>query len=158
DRVRQIASKARKSGLGQKKFGYYKNIVQVEFNAWHYVEGNLWASLVEHIFSNLRLEGSGEENIDSEEFIRKRLEKLLGLVKEKNAEALQKEEKAAIASRVAETTKQQEEAKAQQLEADAETARERVRAAEAARIKAEQSAAEKQRAADAATLERDSLE
>src|SRR3712207_7125212 len=34
---------------------YYKRIVQIEFNAWHYSEGNLWASLVQHIFENLRL-------------------------------------------------------------------------------------------------------
>ena len=33
---------------------FYRNIVQVEFNAWQYVEGNLWASLLEHLFRNLR--------------------------------------------------------------------------------------------------------
>jgi seryl-tRNA synthetase len=55
ERVRQIAEAARNSAACQKDFGYYKNIVQVEFNAWHYVEGNLWASLVEHIFENLRV-------------------------------------------------------------------------------------------------------
>jgi predicted KAP-like P-loop ATPase len=91
ERVRQIASAARKSQSGQKEFGYYKNIVQVEFNAWHYVEGNLWASLVEHIFSNLRLEGIGEEDLDSEQNIADRLEKLLGTLREKTAEAEQKE-------------------------------------------------------------------
>lgn len=55
ERVGEIAAKARASGEAQRDFGYYKNIVQVEFNAWHYVEGNLWASLVEHIFRNLRV-------------------------------------------------------------------------------------------------------
>lgn len=39
----------------QKDVAFYKHIVQIEFNAWHYEEGNLWASLVEHIFANLRL-------------------------------------------------------------------------------------------------------
>lgn len=34
---------------------YYDRIAQVEFNAWHYNEGNLVASLVEHIFRNLRI-------------------------------------------------------------------------------------------------------
>ena len=33
---------------------FFPSVVQIEFNAWHYVEGNLWASLVEHIFRNLR--------------------------------------------------------------------------------------------------------
>src|SRR5690606_27908789 len=30
-----------------------KDIVQIEFNAWHYIESNLWASLVEHILTEL---------------------------------------------------------------------------------------------------------
>ncbi len=32
---------------------YYGRVAQVEFNAWHYNEGNLVASLVDHIFRNL---------------------------------------------------------------------------------------------------------
>ncbi|HAV61170.1 MAG TPA: hypothetical protein DCY13_02255, partial [Verrucomicrobiales bacterium] len=59
DRVNELAQAARDSGRKQKEIAFYKNIVQIEFNAWHYVEGNLWASLVEHIFSNLRLAGTG---------------------------------------------------------------------------------------------------
>lgn len=44
---------------------YYDQIAQVEFNAWHYNEGNLVASLVEHIFRNLRiLPGEGDEELD----------------------------------------------------------------------------------------------
>ena len=33
---------------------FQHRIVHVEFNAWHYVEANLWASLVENIFQNLK--------------------------------------------------------------------------------------------------------
>lgn len=44
-RVGKIASDARRSGRLQKNIAYYKRIVQIEFNAWHYMEGNLWASL-----------------------------------------------------------------------------------------------------------------
>jgi len=29
------------------------NVVQIRFNAWHYAETNLWASLVDHIFTSL---------------------------------------------------------------------------------------------------------
>ncbi len=54
-RVEFLSQKARESGRPQNELGYYKNIVQIEFNAWHYIEGNLWASLVDHIFANLRL-------------------------------------------------------------------------------------------------------
>lgn len=53
-RVDEITRGARESNRDQAKIGVYKRVVQIEFNAWHYVEGNLWASLVDHIFSNLR--------------------------------------------------------------------------------------------------------
>jgi hypothetical protein len=33
--------------------GFEHAIVQIQFNAWHYAETNLWASLVGHIFSEL---------------------------------------------------------------------------------------------------------
>jgi KAP family P-loop domain len=32
---------------------YWQNVVQVEFNAWHYVDANLWASLVSHLLEEL---------------------------------------------------------------------------------------------------------
>src|SRR5262249_46335528 len=32
---------------------FHENVVQIRFNAWHYVETNLWASLVDYIFSEL---------------------------------------------------------------------------------------------------------
>lgn len=32
---------------------FYGEIVQIRFNAWHYIESNLWASLVEYIFNEL---------------------------------------------------------------------------------------------------------
>lgn len=54
-RVELLSTSARASGKPQNELGYYKNIVQIEFNAWHYIEGNLWASLVDHIFANLKL-------------------------------------------------------------------------------------------------------
>ena len=36
-----------------RKSSWCENVVQIEFNAWHYIESNLWASLVEHIFSEI---------------------------------------------------------------------------------------------------------
>ena len=32
---------------------FHRDIVQIKFNAWHYIETNLWASLVEYIFHEL---------------------------------------------------------------------------------------------------------
>jgi len=57
DAVAGLARDAAKSGQMQRDLPFYKRIVQIEFNAWHYVEGNLWASLVEHIFRNLSIPG-----------------------------------------------------------------------------------------------------
>ena len=37
------------------------DIVQIEFNAWHYIEGDLWASLVEHILEALEQWSSAED-------------------------------------------------------------------------------------------------
>lgn len=54
-RVEEIATEAEVSGFAQKDMAFYKRIVQIEFNAWHYSESNLWASMVEHIFQNLRI-------------------------------------------------------------------------------------------------------
>lgn len=47
----------------QRELPFYKRIVQIEFNAWHYVEGNLWASLVEHIFDNLHVPEDSKLNV-----------------------------------------------------------------------------------------------
>ncbi len=38
---------------------YWSNVVTVEFNAWHYVDANLWASMVSHLFGELRRWGTG---------------------------------------------------------------------------------------------------
>ena len=43
------------------KAGFHDRIVQIEFNAWHYVDANLWASMVEHIFENLKMEQEDEQ-------------------------------------------------------------------------------------------------
>jgi hypothetical protein len=68
--VAGLARDAAKSGQMQRDLPFYKRIVQIEFNAWHYVEGNLWASLVEHIFRNLHLPG---EKPSASQALQKRL-------------------------------------------------------------------------------------
>lgn len=46
---------------------FHRHIVPIRFNAWHYIETNLWASLVEHIFRELDLwlnaNGKGSEKL-----------------------------------------------------------------------------------------------
>jgi hypothetical protein len=72
-RVQKLSQKARDSDKPQSELGYHKKIVQIEFNAWHYIEGNLWASLVEHIFDNLRVTGDRTEVGDARKTILKQL-------------------------------------------------------------------------------------
>jgi len=40
-------------------FGYCSKVVQIEFNAWQYMDSNLWASLITHIFNELNLKLGG---------------------------------------------------------------------------------------------------
>jgi hypothetical protein len=54
---------------------YYPNIVQIEFNSWHYSTADLWASLVVHIFNNLRMD-KGEPDA----LLKKRRAKLLKVI------------------------------------------------------------------------------
>jgi hypothetical protein len=51
--VDELSADARRTESMQRELPFYKHIAQIEFNAWHYVESNLWASLVEHILENL---------------------------------------------------------------------------------------------------------
>lgn len=37
----------------ERKLGYCRNISQIRFNAWHYVDSNLWASMISNIFEDL---------------------------------------------------------------------------------------------------------
>jgi KAP family P-loop domain len=61
---------------------YYRAIAQIEFNAWQYVEGNLWASLLEHLFRNLRR--AGEE--DADDLLDARRREYLTKITERTAE------------------------------------------------------------------------
>jgi len=57
---------------------YFGDIAQVEFNAWHYNEANLVASLVEHLFRNLRFLQEGDEDD------KKLADRRIGLLRELN--------------------------------------------------------------------------
>ncbi|MDQ3275628.1 MAG: KAP family NTPase, partial [Actinomycetota bacterium] len=61
---------------------FHRKIAQIEFNAWQYVEGNLWASLLEHLFRNLRL--AGEQ--DADDLLEARRREYLTRITERTAE------------------------------------------------------------------------
>jgi hypothetical protein len=58
--VEQIAGDVRAMDK-KEETSFLGNIVQIRFNAWHYAEGNLWASLVSHIFDNLSFTEKGDK-------------------------------------------------------------------------------------------------
>lgn len=62
-RIHTITLGAQRSNQPQKEISVYKYIAQIEFNAWHYVEGELWASLVDHIFRNLKTRSEDQPSL-----------------------------------------------------------------------------------------------
>jgi hypothetical protein len=56
ERVARLASESDDRGSA-----YHSRIAQIEFNAWHYSEGQLIACLVDHIFRNLRIGGEDDD-------------------------------------------------------------------------------------------------
>jgi len=79
--VEGIATKVREQPADQKSV-FLGNIVQIEFNAWHYVEANLWASLVSHIFDNLSFSEEKEEKANAEKRKQLLLSKLSSTLEE----------------------------------------------------------------------------
>jgi hypothetical protein len=53
-RVAEIAEATSKVDATTSPRDYWPNIAQIEFNAWHYVDANLWASLMSHLLDELR--------------------------------------------------------------------------------------------------------
>lgn len=53
ERIERIAGAAEKERIENRPTPFHGQIVQIELNAWHYEEANLWASMVTHIFESL---------------------------------------------------------------------------------------------------------
>jgi hypothetical protein len=100
--VSWISEQARTSTSLQKDLPFYKHVVQIEFNAWNYSEGNLWAALVQHILENLRL--TKDDPDDLVEGRRQHLQKEMALEQQVRDAAMKRQEEAQ--SRVNEVTSQ----------------------------------------------------
>lgn len=61
DRITWLADRARQAEIESQPSSFCSHVVQIDFNAWHYSDANLWASLASHIFktldSYLRIQG-----------------------------------------------------------------------------------------------------
>lgn len=54
DQVERLSAQSRDQGANStSRKEFHSKVVQIRFNAWHYAETNLWASLVGHIFQEL---------------------------------------------------------------------------------------------------------
>jgi hypothetical protein len=112
-----ISAQARANGRLQRELPFFKHVVQIEFNAWNYSAGNLWAALVQHILENLRL--SRDEDNSLVEARRAHLQQKMELERKVRDAAEQKRDEAKCKLQQAETslatTRSAHEAKVQQL-------------------------------------------
>jgi len=69
-RVREIA---REAGKHPADTAFHADICQIEFNSWHYIDTNLWASLTSEIFEQLARQLRSEEDKDDPAKTRARL-------------------------------------------------------------------------------------
>jgi peptidoglycan hydrolase CwlO-like protein len=91
-RIIELAATSDAQEKKQKNLPFWKRIIQIDFNAWHYVEGDLWASLVDHIFNQLKISGEDEDLAERRkkfwtEKLEKRLVKLTNLEEQKEQAA-----------------------------------------------------------------------
>jgi len=103
NRIARLTSDPQLAGKPQCEVPFWKRIIQIKFNAWHYVEGELWASLVDHIFNQLRLHG------DSEDLVRQRREHWLEKLDHTRAKMVRLESKRSEATRDLQAKQQQAE-------------------------------------------------
>ena len=52
-RIDELEAASARAVAEGKPTAFCSNVVQIPFNAWHYIDDNLWASLVSRIFDGL---------------------------------------------------------------------------------------------------------
>lgn len=60
-RIERLSTEAGRRETAQQQCAFHSRVIQVRFNAWNYVEANLWAGLVTHIFEKLHRHFSSRE-------------------------------------------------------------------------------------------------
>jgi hypothetical protein len=100
-RIEEITAADRVRDVPQSQLPYWKDVVQVEFNAWQYVAGDLWASLVEHIFRHLATARSQDASLLAQRQ-RRVFDRLTTLAQE---QAIARHQREALATDLAEKRK-----------------------------------------------------
>jgi predicted phosphodiesterase len=93
EEIARLADHARQAEKDGEPTSYHSRIVQIDFNAWHYIDSNLWASLVSHIFDELAKFITEERQEQEKAQLFKELETAKELLKE-----AEREQKAARAN------------------------------------------------------------
>jgi len=112
-RIEQLTGDPQVVAQPQAEVPFWKRIVQIQFNAWHYVEGDLWASLVDHIFNQLRLGGD-----TSDDLVQKRRDHWLKQLDDTRAQAARLESQRSAAARDLQDKQQQAELLRRQRESE----------------------------------------
>ncbi len=99
-KIAGLAEKAARAKERGQPTTYCESVVQIWFNAWHYMDANLWASLVTHIFEELAKVLSPGNPDETDEQVRARLFGELSANQELLAQA-EKRKEAAEAEREA---------------------------------------------------------
>lgn len=61
ERIRQLEEASRRAEAEGKPTAFCSDVVQITFNAWHYIDTSLWANLVTHIFDELVTQSSDRD-------------------------------------------------------------------------------------------------
>jgi O-acetyl-ADP-ribose deacetylase (regulator of RNase III) len=75
---------------------YLRRIAQIDFNAWNYVDADLWASLAMRLFDGLAREYAGTQTEDKIEVIRRELQSVTQSSERARQEASKRQEKAKV--------------------------------------------------------------
>ncbi len=82
-----VTTIAGKDAQAERNSQYVSRATQIEFNAWHYVDSDLWASLASRIFDGLSKELSDQDDEDKVADIRRRLRRAISSSKREQKEA-----------------------------------------------------------------------
>ena len=81
----KVTAIAGRDAQADQNFDYVTRAAQIEFNAWHYVDSDLWASLASHIFDGLADQLRYREN--KIESVRRRLRRMIDSSKRDQSDA-----------------------------------------------------------------------
>ena len=110
DRITYLSKNANAYEKAGNPTSYCSSVVQITFNAWHYVDADLWASLISHIFDSLADFIAKEERTTQRAVLFKELQSAKQLLAEaKDAKAQAEDERNSAQNQLEELQRNREE-------------------------------------------------